>query len=112
MDPEDLAFRNSGAESFFLILGVEWAVGSGRPKWERMAGLDEAVEERIEDLTEGETVENFCRTAFGTCSESCKRQKVGNWFHSNSYKQSRGRTRTSRFSKWMSTSSLSFILPL
>lgn len=69
--PELLVFLKIGVESFFLALG-DWGggVGRGKPSEERMAGLEVRVEERIEDLIAGETVENLRRTVSGTWSES------------------------------------------
>lgn len=45
-------------------------MGRGKPSEERIEGLEVSVEERIEDLIAGETVENFRRTVSGTWSES------------------------------------------
>ena len=62
---DDLAFLSTGVDIRFFTFGVA-LVGVGRPREERMAGLEVMLEQRIEDLTSEDTTLNFWRTESGT----------------------------------------------
>ncbi len=62
---DDLAFRSRGADMRFFTFGVS-LVDGGRPRDDRMVGLEVMVEDSMEDLTSDETVVNFSRTDAGT----------------------------------------------